>query len=250
MIFVLIYDTGSYESIVISKAVELTGFNSIVGGEETLNELIRCSKSSIKIMITALKTNSKDPFANCERFKNAYPNAKVIGVTTSKSVNFHANAYESGFDRILVNPTYLDIINTLKLVNENVKKRSINKKKSGLRKLIMSDFQKLGVTQKYKGLRYVVDAIILTITGEIGNGTSMVKVTKDIYPSLASLYKTTSTNVEHDMRTVVKAINITKNNIDLAKSIFTFCDEKDLLENGIKITNANLISSLISYYDV
>ncbi len=58
--------------------------------------------------------------------------------------------------------------------------------------------RKLGATSKYKGYYYVVDAV--EMAQKIYERP--VKVTKDIYPVIARKYKSTPSNVEHNIRTV------------------------------------------------
>ena len=59
--------------------------------------------------------------------------------------------------------------------------------------------RKLGATSKYKGYYYVVDAV--EMAQKIYERP--VKVTKDIYPVIARKYKSTPSNVEHNIRTLV-----------------------------------------------
>ena len=55
--------------------------------------------------------------------------------------------------------------------------------------------RKLGATSKYKGYYYVVDAV--EMAQKIYERP--VKVTKDIYPVIARKYKSTPSNVEHNL---------------------------------------------------
>lgn len=59
--------------------------------------------------------------------------------------------------------------------------------------------RKLGATSKYKGYYYIAEAVALAM--EIPDRP--VKVTKDVYPYLATKYKSTPMNVEHDIRTLI-----------------------------------------------
>ena len=63
----------------------------------------------------------------------------------------------------------------------------------------MELLEKLGATSKYKGYYYVVDAV--EMAQKIYERP--VKVTKDIYPVIARKYKSTPSNVEHNIRTLV-----------------------------------------------
>ena len=66
-------------------------------------------------------------------------------------------------------------------------------------KEIYGVIRKLGVTSNYKGYFYISDAIQLVMISQ----ERPLKITKDIYPFLASKYKTTTLNIEHNIRTVI-----------------------------------------------
>ena len=59
--------------------------------------------------------------------------------------------------------------------------------------------RKLGATSKYKGYYYVAEAV--NMAKELQERP--MKITKDIYPILARKYKSTPSNVEHNIRTLV-----------------------------------------------
>ena len=65
--------------------------------------------------------------------------------------------------------------------------------------------RRLGVTSKYKGYYYVAEAVRLSMEAP----DQPMKITKDIYPKLASKYKSTPINVEHDIRTIINVCWIT-----------------------------------------
>ena len=62
----------------------------------------------------------------------------------------------------------------------------------------------LGVTTKYKGLRYLCDAVAMTIDAE--RSGDRVMVTKDIYPVVARKHHTTIFAVEQNIRTVSRVL--------------------------------------------
>ena len=66
-------------------------------------------------------------------------------------------------------------------------------------KKIYGIIRKLGVTSHYKGYFFVADAIRLAMDSQ----DKPLRITKDIYPYLARKYKTTTLNVEHNIRTVI-----------------------------------------------
>lgn len=89
--------------------------------------------------------------------------------------------------------------------------------------------RKLGATSKYKGYYYVVDAV--EMAQKIYERP--VKVTKDIYPVIARKYKSTPSNVEHNIRTLVN---------------LCWMNHKDTLEEmADKPTNSEFIDILVYY---
>ena len=61
--------------------------------------------------------------------------------------------------------------------------------------------RKLGLTSKYKGYYYLAEAVNMVMEQKDGN----IKITKDIYPNLSKKFKSTPSNIERDMRTVISA---------------------------------------------
>ena len=66
-------------------------------------------------------------------------------------------------------------------------------------KRIYGLIRKLGANSKYKGYFFTAEAIRMTMAYQ----EKPLRITKDIYPNLAKKYKSTPTNIEHDIRTLV-----------------------------------------------
>ena len=64
---------------------------------------------------------------------------------------------------------------------------------------VYGTIRKLGATSKYKGYYFVAEAIRMTMEFQ----ERPMKITKDIYPCLATKYKSTHKNIEHDIRTLI-----------------------------------------------
>lgn len=75
--------------------------------------------------------------------------------------------------------------------------------------------RKFGITPKYKGYYYTIDAVSLYL--DIERSELLVKVTKDIYPTVAKKYKTNASSVERSIRTVIGVC--WDNNKELLKGI-------------------------------
>lgn len=101
-------------------------------------------------------------------------------------------------------------------------------------KKVYSLIRRLGVTSKYKGYYYVAEAVRLSMEAP----EMPMKITKDIYPKLAKKYKSTSVNVEHDIRTIINVCWVTNK------------DEMDLIAGyplNYKPTNSEFIDMLAFY---
>ena len=59
--------------------------------------------------------------------------------------------------------------------------------------------RQLGVTSKYKGYYFLEEAVKLSVEMQ----GRPIKITKDIYPTLARKFKSTPVNIEHNIRTVL-----------------------------------------------
>ena len=71
--------------------------------------------------------------------------------------------------------------------------------------------RRLGVTSKYKGYYFIVEAVSMVIAQK----DEQMRITKDIYPYLARKFKSTPSNIEHDIRTVVSVCwRTNKNGLD------------------------------------
>ena len=71
--------------------------------------------------------------------------------------------------------------------------------------------RKLGITSKYKGYYFLAEAVNMVMAQKDGN----IKITKDIYPNLSKKFKSTPSNIEHDIRTVVNVCwKTNKNGMD------------------------------------
>lgn len=66
-------------------------------------------------------------------------------------------------------------------------------------KRICGLIRKLGATSKYKGYFFVAEAVKISMRHQY----KPMHITKDIYPCLATKYKSTPTNIEHDIRTLI-----------------------------------------------
>ena len=94
--------------------------------------------------------------------------------------------------------------------------------------------RRLGANSKYKGYFFVAEAVKISM----GDQYKPLRITKDIYPILARKYKSTPSNVEHNIRTLVNICWINhKEDLELIAG----CSMED------KPTNSEFID-ILAYY--
>lgn len=78
-------------------------------------------------------------------------------------------------------------------------KREKMKWRNKCMKKVYGLIRRLGANSKYKGYFFVAEAVKISM----GDQYKPLRITKDIYPYLARKYRSTPTNIEHDIRTMV-----------------------------------------------
>ena len=74
-------------------------------------------------------------------------------------------------------------------------KKGVNKNM----KEVYGIIRKLGLTSKYKGYYYLAEAVNMVMEQK----EEQMRITKDIYPGLSKKFKSTPSNIERDIRTVI-----------------------------------------------
>ena len=100
-------------------------------------------------------------------------------------INFQKKAKKSNKCRIIYEDIFL--------------KKKMRKTEGRCMKRIYGLIRKLGATSKYKGYFFVAEAVKISMRHQY----KPMHITKDIYPCLATKYKSTPTNIEHDIRTLI-----------------------------------------------
>lgn len=78
-------------------------------------------------------------------------------------------------------------------------KREKNEMEEQMYEKVYGLIRRLGANSKYKGYFFVAEAVKISM----GDQCKPLRITKDIYPCLARKYRSTPTNIEHDIRTMV-----------------------------------------------
>ena len=86
-------------------------------------------------------------------------------------------------------------------------KKGVNKNM----KEVYGIIRKLGLTSKYKGYYYLAEAVNMVMEQK----EEQMRITKDIYPGLSKKFKSTPSNIEHDLLTVINVCwKTNKNGMD------------------------------------
>lgn len=96
--------------------------------------------------------------------------------------------------------------------------------------MITNELNELGVPLHVKGYHYLKDAITLVV----GRDNSVIKITKEIYPEIASEHETTASSVERAIRHAID-LTLTRGQLDFIHHYFNH----ELFNN--KITNKEFI---------
>lgn len=75
----------------------------------------------------------------------------------------------------------------------------LKREKNEMEEQMYELIRRLGANSKYKGYFFVAEAVKISM----GYQYKPLRITKDIYPYLARKYRSTPTNIEHDIRTMV-----------------------------------------------
>ena len=97
------------------------------------------------------------------------------------------------------------------------------------------NLKELGVPANIQGYSYLRAAIVLSIEDE----ENLDKITKMLYPSIASLYHTTSSRVERSMRHAIE-IAYCRGNLDALDDYFGYTIDA----NKAKPTNSEFIAMI------
>lgn len=222
-----------------------------------MNEVKQYFSSSSSIEVVQTLSNKKDFFNGERNYDVLILNMLLSGMD---SIDILEELKKNGSDKIIIvtseyiSPDMIDIMNSANVLKPNyfIKKPfSID----SLEKVIESLYYKnnkdvvtnndlkieitnllhsLGIPSHVKGYNYIRDGIEMVISN-----TKKSLITKEIYPSIASSYDTTSSRVERAIRHAIE-ISWTRGDYDLMEEIFGNSIDFD----RSKPTNSEFIATL------
>ncbi len=177
-----------------STAVEIVKVES--DGEAGLNTALKLA-SNIDLVILDSLLPKKDGLPILSEFKKSNTNFKVILTSSIKNTLVLNNLENYNIDYVLLKPYNLDDLNnTIGMIFNTV----IKNHNSSIEPRITKMLHSLGVPSHIKGYQYIRESIMLMYN----NPYIIGGITKELYPQVASRYKTTSSRVERAIRHAIE----------------------------------------------
>lgn len=144
---------------------------------------------------------------------------KIITLSTYLSEDFVENAYRLGANYQMSKTISIDhIINRIRMIAQNSGYRKAPKLQSNdLESVVTSAIHEVGVPAHIKGYQYLRESILMVLNDrDLLNG-----ITKQLYPSVAKKYSTSSSRVERAIRHAIE-VAWNRGDTDTLNGIFGF----------------------------
>ena len=204
---------------------EINLVGAVKSGTEALELL---TKENIDVVVCDLVLSGLDGFSLMEKCQEAKVGARFLITSSLSSETFINKSIELGAFYYMIKPVETSLlINRIKLVSEdsgeNAKQQLNSNKNKMLEEKISNIFITVGIPAHIKGYQFLREAIKLaTERPEIINS-----ITKELYPSIAKRFSTTSSKVERAIRHAIE-VAWNRGKIENINDVF-----------GIKVYNSN-----------
>ena len=156
------------------------------------------NKDSIDLIIMDTLLANKDGFTVLSELKKLNSNFKIILTCSVKNSLIFNNVDSLNIDYIILKPYNLNDLNdVIEGLFHSVKNEPIN---NNLETRITKMLHALGIPSHIKGYQYIRESIMLIYN----NPYIIGGITKELYPQVASRYKTTSSRVERAIRHAIE----------------------------------------------
>ncbi len=201
-------------------------------GEEGLEYIINHNKE-VDIILMDLIIPGLDGLFILSEMERRRINKNVIIMTSYKDENILEEANNYGITYYMLKPiNYLALEKRILSIDYRMNNRS---KLFNQERIITDLLHKLGIPSHIRGYQYIKDGIMMVYNDSHG----MAYITKDIYPTIAQKYNTTTTRVERAIRHAIE-VSWTRGDMNLMESIFGH----SLNVNRDKPTNAEYLTTL------
>ena len=200
-------------------------------GEEGLEFIIN-NASGIDVIVMDLILPGLDGLFILSELERRKINKNVIITTSFKDENILEEANSYGIAYYMLKPiNYLALEKRILSINYTEE----HTKTFNQERIVTDMLHRLGIPSHIRGYQFIKDGIMLVYQDR----HAITYITKDIYPTIAKRYHTTSTRVERAIRHAIE-ISWTRGDINLMESIFGHSLDVD----RDKPTNAEYITTL------
>ena len=209
----------------LKKYDEINLVACVKTGSEALEVL---TKESVDVVVCDLVLSGLDGFSLMEKCNEAKINARFLITSSLSSETFINKSIELGAFYYMIKPVETSLlVSRIKLVSEDsgetAKQQATTTKNKMLEEKISNIFITVGIPAHIKGYQFLREAIKLaTERPEIINS-----ITKELYPSIAKRFSTTSSKVERAIRHAIE-VAWNRGKIENINDVF-----------GIKVYNSN-----------
>lgn len=152
------------------------------------------------------------------RETNDGKNPLLIVLSSVDNMRFESEILDSGADCYFLKPVNADIIaQRISLLLGSKKSGNRERKPVDLEVVVSDIMRQIGVPAHIKGYHYLREAIILSIN----DSDIMGSVTKILYPTVAKMFKTTSSRVERAIRHAIE-VAWDRGDVDVLSSYFGY----------------------------
>lgn len=161
---------------------------------------------------------------------------KVVAVTACPTDVFMANAYKLGVSYAMSRKMDInEIINRCRMVVQNTQGEDLDKKDEDIETAVTSMIHEIGVPAHIKGYSYLRESIILVLE----DGKLIESITKQLYPTVAKKFNTSSSRVERAIRHAIE-VAWDRGDTDTLNRIFGFT----INQSKGKPTNSEFIAMI------
>lgn len=207
---------------------------NIVNVSTNVTDALKIIKSGYKIDLIIMDiVISGDGITFLEELQKENINTKVIVLSSIKNDYLLKKSSELNIMYYLIKPIELSILEK-RITSFFMNHSSVEEVDRSLSVSISKILHDLGVPSHIKGYQYIRESISLLI-----NNPELKGITKEIYPSVAKTYQTTSSRVERAIRHAIE-VSWARGDYDLMEEIFGHSVDYD----RAKPTNSEFIATV------
>lgn len=219
---IMLAEDGNENSKEYAQALKHNGFDVVQVAKDGTKILENIENVAPDVLIMDAFMPRLDAIGVLKRLNELNLKRRPLVVLMSSIDNEHLEKelLNVGADYYFLKPFDVDMmVERISLLTGNTEKQTnIKGNKTDDLEVVVSDvMRQIGVPAHIKGYQYLRKAIILSIE----NGDMMHSVTKELYPTIAKFYKTTSSRVERAIRHAIE-VAWDRGDVDVLSSYFGY----------------------------